>query len=121
MGQRLTPAGSIALTDDGKEFAFTEGPDHTQNKIDKRLRFYLAEWFADKRLGVPYHQQILGKKTPEPVIRSIFAQTISRTPGVATLDRLDIDLDNATRKLTVNWAATLLDGSFISSSPFIIV
>lgn len=118
---RFTRSGSLRLTEDGSEFAFVEGPDHTENKVNKRLRFYLAEWFADQRLGVPYHQQILGKKTPEPVVRSIFSQTISRTPGIAKLDRLGIEFDPRARTMSIDWAATMLDGSHISSKPFIIV
>tara|TARA_Y100000361_G_scaffold119622_1_gene111132 strand:- start:963 stop:1334 length:372 start_codon:yes stop_codon:yes gene_type:complete len=118
---RILPKGSLALTPDGKQFATNEGKEHTLSKIRSRIKFFLGEWFADTRLGVPYYRDILGQKTPTPVIRSIFWQVLSECPGVASVVKLDVSFDARKRELTVGpWEVILQDGSFLSSKPFIV-
>lgn len=118
---RVTPKGALLLTPDGKEFQTTTGPDHALNKIRARMKFFLGEWFADQRLGIPYFRDILGQKTPTPIIRSIFWGVLTNCPGVSSVVKLDVEFDPRIRKLTVGpFEVILKDGSSISSRPFIV-
>ena len=116
---RRIPPGSLLLTPDGKQFEFQSGTDHTVSKVERRLRFFLGEYFADTRLGVPWIQQILGKKIPPAVVQSIISQVIRETPGISTVESVSLDLGKD-RDLSVSYEATAQDGSFVSENVFIV-
>jgi len=99
------------------------GPLCVIQRIRVRFRFFLGEWFLDQRLGIPYFQDILIKNPDPTLISAIFRQVLLTTPGVLRVDAFTATLDAPTRVLTVNFQATLTDGSTIitaQAEPFII-
>lgn len=88
--------------------------DEIVQKLKIRLQFFLGEWFLDQRLGIPYFRDIFIKNPDLAVIRRIFRQTVLTTPGIADLDNFELSFDGTTRKLTVSFAATKVDGSVIT-------
>jgi hypothetical protein len=107
--------GTIALID---------GPEEVAQAIRSRLLFFKGEWFLDQREGTPYYQEILGKKAVDlNVIRTIYRDIISDTPGVDSVLNIDIILDGVTRAATLTFIALLENGGQINSrdfSPFIV-
>ena len=54
-------------------------------------------------------------------MRDIFNQTIATTPGIATVDELELDLDVATRRLEVDFVATKDDGGILDFSEAFVI
>lgn len=86
--------------------------------IRTRLEFFRGEWFLDLREGLPYYQEILVKNPALGRVRALFRATIMETPGVVLVDRLDLSLNRSTRVLTVNFRATLVDGTIIDAANY---
>ena len=73
-----------------------------------RLRFFSGEWFLDTRIGIPYYSQIFVKNPNLAAINTVYRRAIVSTPGVEKLERLDLNLDASTRKLSVSFSAKLV-------------
>lgn len=103
-------------------FQIVRGELAVMQRIRIRFRFFLGEWFLDTRLGVPYYRDILIKNPDSILISFIFRQVLLSTPGVASVASFSASLDRPTRFLTVDFEATLEDGTVIrvTAEPFII-
>ena len=110
----------MQLTPDGSAFETKVGADYTEQKIEQRFNFWLGEWFADSRLGMPYFREMLGQKTPLPVIRSMFWRALELFAGVSTIVEVNVDFDEPTRALSIGFKVILVDGSVLNPEPFIV-
>lgn len=114
--------GDIAITDG--DASLVSGTDAILQHIRMRLLFVRGEWFADRREGVPYFDTILRKAPDLSLVRSILRETIARTPGIASVPTLTVELDASTRALAVSFEAVAEDGTTIRSdaydAPFIL-
>ena len=108
MNIKLDANGDWDITNN--QLQLVTGQDEIAQKISNRLKLFLGEWFLDVRLGVPWFSKIL-KKNPNPSeIEAILIQQIIETTGVVTLNSIELSLDNATRKLRVEFEAQTTDG-----------
>lgn len=87
---------------DINDLAIVDDTEAIDQHIQQRLGTFLGEYYLDNRVGVPYLQQILVKNPDTQIMTSAFTRTILNTPGVLELISLDMDLNNATRVLTVS-------------------
>lgn len=109
----LTLAGDLDFSSGGLQIV--EGADEIAQKLFTRLQFFLGEWFLDRRQGIPYYEKILIKNPDLVIIQSIFREAILETPGVTSLlDVIQTDLESATRKLSVRFAAQLDSGGILN-------
>ncbi len=109
----LTLAGDLDFSSGGLQIV--EGPDEITQKLFTRLQFFLGEWFLDKRQGIPYYEKILIKNPDLVIVQAIFREAILETPGVTSLlDVIQTDLETATRKLSVRFAAQLDSGVILN-------
>ncbi len=103
-----TTTGDMDIAD-GK-LTLTTGLVAVQQRITQRLRFFLAEWFLQKDRGVPWIQQVF-KKNPNPVIvDAVIKREIIAEPTVIELKSFNLDIDTATRILTVTFSALTKEG-----------
>jgi hypothetical protein len=117
----LTYSGQVGDLDlTGHRLNLISGSDAIRQQVIIRCKFFYEEWFLDERLGIPYFRDILIKNPNLDLVRSLYRQTILGTPGVATLPTLDLDLDTATRELTVTFVATTDTGETLEFQPFIV-
>ena len=94
------------LAIENNKFVFTENnsDEEIRQRLLQALRFFLAEWFLDTSQGLPYFQAIFVKGTPADIVEAAFKDAIIGVDGVVTLDRFEpLDLNSATRKLTVDF------------------
>ena len=89
---------------------FVDGDDAIGQHLKIRLRFFLAEWFLDLRLGVPYYRDVLIKNPNLVAVRGIFREVVLETPGIADVESLSTSFDPATRRLSVSLVALLDSG-----------
>lgn len=96
------------------------GIEATAQRLRRKLRFFLGEWFLDTRLGVPYFESILVKNPQTNIILSIYRQIIFDDEAVTTLNDLNLEYDAANRTLSVTFRAETTEGPLEFETEFII-
>lgn len=100
MDLKLDVNGDLLIDND--DLATVDGLDAIAQDLSTRLKFFQGSWHLDTRLGMPYYPRILGEKPRINVVKSIFADAISSTPGVTAINDLVVDYAGATRALSVS-------------------
>ena len=90
------------------------GTEGIASDLRSRLQTFLGECFLDTSLGVPWFERILGKKTPSGELKAIFREVILGTPGIASVDTLDVKV--ASRVLTVAFRALASTGDALEAA-----
>jgi hypothetical protein len=96
----LDDNGDLVLTSD---LVFSIGINAVAQGIRIRIQTFRGEWFLDLDHGVPYYQDLLGHKYNEIKARAAFRDAILSSPGVDDLLSLEVEFNNQTRELTVEW------------------
>lgn len=108
----------------GRLARLTDRAAEIVQRLAARFRFFLATWFLDRRLGVPYFQAIFIKNPDLGVIRQLFQSLILTTPGVVEVVSLALDHITTTRELRFDFTARVDTGQLVeggSGKPFIVV
>lgn len=111
-------AGDLDLT--GHRLNLAMGEAAIEQQVRTRCMFFLGEYFLDERQGIPYFRDILIKNPNLLLVRSIFRQAIADTPGISSVDSIDVDVDKRSRTLTLTFSATMDTGATLVFNPFII-
>lgn len=98
---KLADDGDIDLT--AGEMTLTEGLEAISQRYMQRLNFFFGEWFLDKSRGIPFIQQIFVKRPNPVVIDTIFKREILEDPSARELQEFELDLETATRLLTLSF------------------
>jgi hypothetical protein len=119
MDFQLDDDGDLYLDDTGT-IPLVTGKTAIVQHLKIRLRSVKGEWFLDETDGVPYFEEILGQKIPDLArIRRIFERVITGTPGVESLDRMELTLDREERQLRVHDVeVSTTDGDEITADDF---
>ena len=78
-------------------FLRVNGSDEVRQRIKVALWHYFGEYFLNITTGVPYYEQILGRKIDADVVSTILRRQILLVPGVIRVKRLVARFENATR------------------------
>lgn len=106
----------IAITTDyeidiqGGELRLTEGLDSIRQNLKQRLSMFFGEWFLDKSKGLPYYQHIFVKNPNPVVVDAAIKKEVFETPGILEIQNFVLDLDTATRVLSVTLKARTDEG-----------
>lgn len=95
-------------------FSLTENnsDEEISQRLKQALKTFLAEWFLDSTIGIPYFQAVFVKGTPPEIISGLFKDAIIAVPGVLTLTRFDdLEYDPATREMKVSFDVTTINGN----------
>lgn len=95
----LNAAGDLDLTTN--DLQLVDGVEAVRQQLQIRYRFFAGEWFLDPTEGVPYIRDVLKKSPNENRVRALLAEVARTTPGVASVDAIDLELDASLRRLTV--------------------
>jgi hypothetical protein len=76
-----------------------------RQNIKQRLQHYIAEWFLDTSLGVPYYQFILVKNPNLDLVNATLQNVVVSTPGVLELTGWQLDFNSTDRTLTIQLEA----------------
>lgn len=111
--------GDLCLTENGGDvawFSASQADLETVQRLSTRFGLFRGEWFADKRVGVPWYQRILGNKNvSDGAKRGIFARVIRTCPGIASLETITLTYP-ASRTMQVNFTARLISGFKLDSA-----
>jgi hypothetical protein len=90
-----------------------ESREFVQQNLKQRLQTLLGECELDTSLGVPYIEEILGKRRQQSIVENILKDQILSTPGVIKLNSFSLEFEESTRVLTVNFEVASESGTII--------
>ena len=107
----------IRKVDNNGDMVFGQPNDYYDNDINgvallilDRLNLWLGTWFANTNEGMPYFEDMLGKKNIA-YIESLIRMTILETTGVTGMERFECYFNNNTRNLIVEALVTTQYGN----------
>lgn len=110
----LDADGDLAFV--GGDVAFVSGVDAIRQDAACRLRFVRGEWPLAPSVGVEYHEAIFVKAPDLARIRAIYTRELLATPGIVSVESVDLSLDASTRKLSGTFRATADTGAVITGA-----
>lgn len=103
-----TATGDLDLSNG--DLYLIEGNDAIAQHVSQRFKTFLAEWFLDETVGVPYFDYIF-RKNPNPVvIDAVLKRTALESPGVVELTSWELSIDSARRELSLDFDARSEEG-----------
>ncbi len=100
------------LFDDTNDLTLTTSVDAIEQHLKQRLRTFLEEWFLNRKIGIPWMQQVLKKNPDEVVVDSVIKREIINTPGIEELTEFSLDIDSS-RQLRIDFRAQTAEGEII--------
>jgi hypothetical protein len=101
-GELVFEAGSLAMV---------TGRDAIAQGIGARLKTFRGEWFLDGSIGVPYLEQVLGRKRPNlAAVEQLLRAEILAVAGVTSVLALTLSLGSTTRTLSGTFSAATSEG-----------
>lgn len=97
------------------DIAFTSNVSiYVSQKIRIKLSFFLAEWYLNKNIGLPYFEQIFIKNPDINFIEDLYKIKISEIPEVKELTNLTLEFEE--RELLVTFSLITIEDESITSS-----
>lgn len=97
------------------DLAFTDTVSlYVSQKLRIKLSFFLAEWYLNKTIGLPYFDQIFIKNPDINFIEDLFKVKILEIPEVKELTSLTLEFQERTLLITFS-LITIEDQNIINS------
>lgn len=85
------------------DFVLVDGLEALKQKVAISLKMFKGEWFLDQRQGMPWLQEILGRKFSNySSIAGLLRNAILKIDGVDSVEINGITYDGVTRALVIN-------------------
>ena len=97
---QLDENGDLMLVNN--DLAFTSGIESTKQKLKNAFYLIKGEWFLDANAGFPYYEEVFGKGRDLSRIEALVIRQIQAIEEVREIEKLEINLNSATRKLDVS-------------------
>ena len=91
------------------------GQDAIRQAAECRLRTFREEWFLDTSIGVPWVEQVLGRKVAAAPVRTIVRDELLAIPGVTGLASLSVVFDPSVSSLAVTFVLQTAAGDVAGS------
>jgi hypothetical protein len=95
--------GDLQLTADGRDLQRVSGPEKVRQNIKVRAATFKGSWRYDRRLGMPYFEDILAFGASVELVRRRFFDMLTGTPGVLSVQALTIRFDRAAETIFVEF------------------
>lgn len=106
--------GDLRLSPDGREIMLTRGAAMALQQIKVGAQIWTGTISWDPDAGLPMLGTILVKGPDFRVVAQIFRGFLLASSGVVSVDELTVQLERATRHLTVRFRVTCEDGASAS-------
>lgn len=115
-----TEEGDLDLSAGGLSLV-ADLPTYTRQALRVNLSSFLGEWFLDTRIGLPLFRDVIGQQYDPALVAAMYRRAAERTRGVGSVDRVQLEYDNATRVLSVPELSYLTtEGDAVDRGPFIV-
>lgn len=94
----LDPADGDLLVVDG-DLVLVSGAEGIASDLKARLQTFAGEWGLDTSIGLPYFTEIAERPT-DARLRDLFRSEILGTPGIVSLERLELQVSGRVLSLT---------------------
>lgn len=108
-----TPNNDIVVSDSGDIVLATTKKDLARQWVQVRLKTLLGSWFLDTTQGIDWID-LLSRKNTRAEIDSIVKKTIVETQYISEIETFSSEINNFTRKYTINFTATVEDGEILT-------
>lgn len=107
----------IVIEDDLMMFGNSEEEKvlDTIQRVKMRLLLYKGEWFRDVGVGVPYIQEILGRRDAKNVADANIKNTILATENIQSLTSYTSHIDPKTREFKVIFSGFTETGDLLDN------
>lgn len=112
-------SGDLAI-ENGSLVLLSDLVAETTQRLKIKFQFVLGEWELDQRVGMPLFEKVLVKAPSLSTLRRLYRTIIADDPAVDQVNLLEFDLDRGSRALSINFEATLNDGSSLVFEDFIL-
>lgn len=85
----------------GGKFVRVNGSDEVRQRVKVAVWHYIEEYFLNIPNGVPWYEQILGRKENADLVSLILRQRILRVPGVIRIVTFEVDYDSLLRRYSI--------------------
>ena len=85
------------------DFALVADAAAVVQAIDVHLQTFLGEIWMDESLGVPWHQQILGKGATPLLVKSLLTREIAKVPDVLDVLAVSYSGPDENRRVTIGY------------------
>jgi hypothetical protein len=118
MKDLILEQGNNKFVVDDHNWRFTQTRlEYIAQKIRHTISVFQGEWFMDRRIGIPYiPDENTNKNMHRRMIETALQVRIGEIEGVDKFLVFNSTLNNATRKLTVNFTVRIDTGETISDS-----
>lgn len=100
------------------KFVRVNGADEVRQRVKVAIWHYIEEYFLNIPNGVPWYEQILGRKSGTAVVSLILRRKILATPGVIRIVDFLVDFDTIDRRLRINSTIQVEGNQFDSQTIF---
>lgn len=104
---------------ENNDIKFVGETDGIQQHLRQILQTFKGECPFDLTRGIPYHDEFFKKNFNPIIIDSILKNAIIDVPGVIELQEFILDIDNATRILSINFKVLTKYNEVINYSDYI--
>jgi hypothetical protein len=112
----LNTSGDLDLV--SRRLRLTEqGAEALAQKLRVRLGLAQGDWFMDRRVGVPYYTDVMGKQ-PAGAAEALLRGVIMTCPGVAALESFTLTR-NTDRRARLSFAVRSTSGDIVTIDDFI--
>lgn len=110
---QLTTNEPIDIVIINGDHAIVSDSTATKQRLNQKFKLWRGEWFLNTSAGVPWLEDILGKKPRTEVLQTLFSQVIQSDPGIKTLQSLSFEYNEVERKLQITFQATLINNTVL--------
>lgn len=89
------------LGDIDKNAHLVTGAEAIRQRILLKLSIWKGEWFLDSDVGMPYVDEILGKRGALDLLRRMVKKKVEETPGVIQVTKITVNMSAAYRNASV--------------------
>lgn len=103
------PGNDLVFTGNPPGLVLVEGAHAVGQHVRQRLQTFIGEWFLDTQAGMPWLDQILGRKYDPALAETVVKAEIMKTDGVREITSFSVAFLGETRGLRIRSIEVLTD------------
>ena len=102
------------LLEIGGQIQETDGATAIGQVVSTDLKTFLGELWLDKSFGIPYYELVFKKGVDLSAIKSMYVTKILAREDVLSINKFELNIDNANRTLRILFDITVTGGQTVT-------